>query len=487
MTQPIAQASKVGKGNTLHTSKKVEGQVFERLLTNTLEKKHQPAENSSPADILGSSANAETEEDGYIEISSEDSTLDTVESTEESTDAEYLTYLSPYQGFVVAPVEGDWTVTEVGEKRIESVPAANLQVNQEEGPSLLEQNQQTPLFLSGTKKSEVSPGEKESAVVAYSSLVELHETKIPFFQGRQDEVHLLSNAEPNNLEGEFGETLETSVDLVRAEWTLESGIQKTALHSSDLSVSVLEETITSDEPLFSANRSTQSTIVERTHLDVPLQPEANFEGTEEVASIPTVLSKENGIDKEESSTFFETQTDVNTHSGTLGHTNTLKPIKLENVVHTTSVQEIPEMLKELSVQVVSSHEQVGTFETTLHVAPEHLGKLTIQIQKKLGSLEALITVEKSETKDMIEKQWDSIQQLLSSTDTKQVHPLLQKIDIQIVPQLMDFSGSTASFEQRQRERHVSKKRHTFSKKSGHKKDTLSDTVGLKTGRISLLV
>lgn len=485
MTQPIAQASKVGKGNTLHTSKKVEGQVFERLLTNTLEKKHQLAENSSPVETRASLVSAEPEEE-HKEISREDSSLNTVESTEEPACDECPTYLSPYQGVVVSPAESDWTVTEVGEKRIESVLAANLQMNQEEGPSLLEQNQQTPLFLSGTKKSEVSPGEKENAVVAYSSLVELHETKIPFFQGRQDEVHLLSNAEPNNLEGEFGETLETSVDLARAEWTLESGIQKTALHSSDLSVSVLEETIASDEPLFSANRSTQSTIVERTHLDVPLQPEANFEGTEEVASIPTVLSKENGIDKEESSTFFETQTDVNTHSGTLGHTNTLKPIKLENV-HTTSVQEIPEMLKELSVQVVSSHEQVGTFETTLHVAPEHLGKLTIQIQKKLGSLEALITVEKSETKDMIEKQWDSIQQLLSSTDTKQVLPLLQKIDIQIVPQLMDFSGSTASFEQRQRERHVSKKRHTFSKKSGHKKDTLSDTVGLKTGRISLLV
>lgn len=637
MTQPIAQASKVGKGNTLHTSKKVEGQVFERLLTNTLEKKHQLAENSSPVETRASLVSAEPEEE-HKEISREDSSLNTVESTEEPACDECPTYLSPYQGVNVSPAESDWTVTARSKKRNESCGSDVIHLNQEERVSLLDQPQSistslsnaptstfkiqnalvsrvnildTPTsgvglpdtstsggklldtFVNNIKKqdtrvhasrtldapmneynmlaslvsnihvldtevlgsqassakiphaqisggnllapptsdvklrdrpindvqvvdirasdvqrsniqvsdAEVSgmqtndakifeefPPANEDTVDTNSRFVEVQATKRPFGPVEQDTVHTPGYTKSNNAEFQSDEIVWKTDGSAYAERTLESGRPIIVPYSSDVSDSALEELAVSDKSFFSGAYAVQHPIGNSTSVDAKIQPEEDFDGIEEAASQSSLFSEEKGIKKENTHTSFEKQAGLNTHSGGGGHTDAPASNSVtQEHIGTTSVQEVPEVLKELSVQAVSSQDGVGTFETTLHVAPDHLGKLTIQIQKKPGSLEALITVEKAEAKEMLEKQWESIQHLLSSTNTKQVLPLLQKIDIQLISQEMGLSGDTASFEQRQQKRHVSRKRHTFSKKTGHKKDTLNDSVGLKTGRISLLV
>ena len=125
------------------------------------------------------------------------------------------------------------------------------------------------------------------------------------------------------------------------------------------------------------------------------------------------------------------------------------PVKVGESFDPQQVQDVNE---QIAAQVVPALQQ-GETRVELQLTPEHLGTVKVEItQSENGSLHVAITAQNSQTRNLLEKSADSLQNLLASRSQTTVRVEVQRQE-ESQAQHNNYDGHNSQHQQQQQEQH----------------------------------
>lgn len=123
------------------------------------------------------------------------------------------------------------------------------------------------------------------------------------------------------------------------------------------------------------------------------------------------------------------------------------PIKVGESYEPEQAQDVNQ---QIAAQVIPAVEQ-GQTRVELQLTPEHLGSVKVEItQSENGSLHIAITAQNSQTRDLLEKSTDSLQNLLASRSQTEVRVEVQRQE-ESQPQHNNYDGHNSQHQQQQQQ------------------------------------